>query len=323
MAACFRRKFALCIVGLSMCCFVVCILQFRLQSIPKEPYLSEVISADKRLRKVFSKNTSISTNTVKVLNVLHNSSNWSQHASVYVSKTPVKSHHYSEEISSIDPLDHILKISTFIDGMSNKVAMSGSVHKLLGSVFSAAKDLRAKAVFDFLACSRKYMEEDGHAAPDYYNFSNLYSSFKFECTAFKDMRFMKSLVLQRKPPWPITALASFPGSGNTWLRYLLEQVTGVFTGSNDCDLVLKLAGLMGEGITSNNVLVIKTHRPSYYVVDSEMDGGAKFKAAIVLLRNPYDAIVAEYHRQVLWSHVRTLDPDHFSEYKYAFIFLCF
>lgn len=30
----------------------------------------------------------------------------------------------------------------------------------------------------------------------------------------------------RRPPGPPTALASFPGSGNTWLRYLLQQATG-------------------------------------------------------------------------------------------------
>ena len=28
------------------------------------------------------------------------------------------------------------------------------------------------------------------------------------------------------PPGPITALASFPGSGNTWVRHLLQQATG-------------------------------------------------------------------------------------------------
>ena len=28
------------------------------------------------------------------------------------------------------------------------------------------------------------------------------------------------------PPLPVTALASFPGSGNTWVRFLLEQITG-------------------------------------------------------------------------------------------------
>ena len=30
---------------------------------------------------------------------------------------------------------------------------------------------------------------------------------------------------------PPLALASFPGSGNTWLRYLIEGATGVFSGS--------------------------------------------------------------------------------------------
>ena len=33
----------------------------------------------------------------------------------------------------------------------------------------------------------------------------------------------------RAVPGAVTALASFPGSGNTWLRYLLQQATG---GSN-------------------------------------------------------------------------------------------
>ena len=27
-------------------------------------------------------------------------------------------------------------------------------------------------------------------------------------------------------PGPVVALASFPGSGNTWIRYLLQQATG-------------------------------------------------------------------------------------------------
>ena len=30
---------------------------------------------------------------------------------------------------------------------------------------------------------------------------------------------------------PLVALASFPSSGNTWLRYLIEGITGIFTGS--------------------------------------------------------------------------------------------
>ena len=30
------------------------------------------------------------------------------------------------------------------------------------------------------------------------------------------------------PPGPVTALASFPGSGNTWVRHLLEQLSGEY-----------------------------------------------------------------------------------------------
>jgi hypothetical protein len=188
--------------------------------------------------------------------------------------------------------------------------------KVLTDAFVAAKDLRAKSVFDFISCSQKMMEDEGTLSPDFYDFTSLWGGgFAFECTSLEDMHFMKSLVVQRRPPWPITALASFPGSGNTWIRFLLEQTTGVFTGSNDCDMVLKRAGLLGESITSNNVLVIKTHHPSLFVehLDPGFAGGPQYKAAIVLIRNPYDAILAEYQMQVLWSHVRTLEPSHFKE----------
>ena len=43
-----------------------------------------------------------------------------------------------------------------------------------------------------------------------------------------------------------TALASYPGSGNTWLRYLIEGATGIFTGSRYKDLQIQMYGLWGE-----------------------------------------------------------------------------
>ena len=33
---------------------------------------------------------------------------------------------------------------------------------------------------------------------------------------------------------PIIPLASYEGSGNTWARYLIEQLTGIFTGDMYC-----------------------------------------------------------------------------------------
>ena len=52
------------------------------------------------------------------------------------------------------------------------------------------------------------------------------------------------------PKSPIVALVSSPGSGNTWLRYLLEQASGVFTGSIYCDHSLKSL-FPGEHIGKN------------------------------------------------------------------------
>ena len=37
-------------------------------------------------------------------------------------------------------------------------------------------------------------------------------------------------------PGPVTALASFPGSGNTWLRYLLQQVDDNDNHDDDADV---------------------------------------------------------------------------------------
>jgi len=45
-----------------------------------------------------------------------------------------------------------------------------------------------------------------------------------------------------------TALASYPGSGNTWVRYLLEAASGIFTGSRYKDLQLQI---FGETILKN------------------------------------------------------------------------
>ena len=41
---------------------------------------------------------------------------------------------------------------------------------------------------------------------------------------------------------PPVALASFPNSGNTWLRYLIEGLTGIYTGSFYLDMGLTKKG---------------------------------------------------------------------------------
>ena len=46
-----------------------------------------------------------------------------------------------------------------------------------------------------------------------------------------------------------TALMSFPGSGNTWMRHLIETATGFFTGSVYNDKGLHQNGFKGERLS--------------------------------------------------------------------------
>ena len=106
----------------------------------------------------------------------------------------------------------------------------------------------------------------------------------------------------RKP----VALVSETGSGNTWVRGLLEKGTGICTGAIYCDPALRISGMVGEFVTGSSVLVVKTHTPDYQwegvahpnrASDPEHEDG-NYGAAILLVRNPFDAFVSEWNRFV-------------------------
>lgn len=46
----------------------------------------------------------------------------------------------------------------------------------------------------------------------------------------------------RNKSYPLIALATFPGSGNTWIRGLIERLTGYFTGLAYSDKALYMKG---------------------------------------------------------------------------------
>ncbi|XP_077866952.1 uncharacterized protein LOC144355811 [Saccoglossus kowalevskii] len=84
---------------------------------------------------------------------------------------------------------------------------------------------------------------------------------------------------------PLVGLTSFPRSGNTWTRHLIEIATGIFTGS-----LYNADGLYKGGFTAEyddpnlgRAVVYKAH-----VYDDI------FKSGIVLIRNPYDSFVSFY-----------------------------
>ena len=93
-----------------------------------------------------------------------------------------------------------------------------------------------------------------------------------------------------KPKGPKVALASFPGSGNTWLRYLLQQATGILTGSVYKDYALLKNGFPAENVSNGSVLVVKTH---------EFGPKARkpFDRVVLLVRNPFASLQAEFNRR--------------------------
>ncbi|XP_056140792.1 sialate:O-sulfotransferase 1 isoform X2 [Lampris incognitus] len=143
---------------------------------------------------------------------------------------------------------------------------------------------------------------------------------------------------------PLVALSSFPGAGNTWVRHLIELVTGCYTGSFYFDGTLYNRGGKGRTQCSTRVSVAvvrcigllmtlihpSTHpsvRPSIHpsthpsILDASKgfkgekdywksgrsicvkthESGQKeiemFDAAILLIRNPYRSLMAEFNRK--------------------------
>ena len=107
---------------------------------------------------------------------------------------------------------------------------------------------------------------------------------------------------------PVTLLASYPGSGNSWVRQLIETATGIYTGSVYCDPSYVASGMIGEGLRTGNVVVVKTH---FSKINSSK--------IIYIIRNPFDAIVAEWsrfltRRNMEGRHVSEIGNEHFGKY---------
>ncbi|XP_071789463.1 sialate:O-sulfotransferase 2-like [Asterias amurensis] len=111
-------------------------------------------------------------------------------------------------------------------------------------------------------------------------------------TAAEDTRCNGTITLKPEGTMPLVAVSSFPGSGNTWVRYLIERATGIYTGSFYNDGVLFKQGFMGEREkwTKGNTIGVKTHRFDEKHV-------RQFEAAVLIIRNPYKAIISEHNRK--------------------------
>ena len=92
---------------------------------------------------------------------------------------------------------------------------------------------------------------------------------------------------------PTVALGSFPGSGNSWVRQLLESATGIYTGSVYCDRSYIQAGMIGESVSTGNVIVVKIHAAPD--VTKKLLNHDK---AIYIVRSPFGALLSEKNRRI-------------------------
>ncbi|XP_074869704.1 sialate:O-sulfotransferase 1 [Carettochelys insculpta] len=88
------------------------------------------------------------------------------------------------------------------------------------------------------------------------------------------------------------ALSSFPGAGNTWARHLIEHATGYYTGSYYFDGTLYNKGFKGEKDhwRSRRTICVKTHESGKREIEM-------FDSSILLIRNPYKSLMAEFNRK--------------------------
>ena len=117
------------------------------------------------------------------------------------------------------------------------------------------------------------------------------------------------------------ALASMQGSGNTWVRAILERTTGICTGYSICDYMTRVRGFIGESIQSGSVLVVETHDPSPQWNQNRTTYKANavlgFGSAIYIVRNPYYSAIAEWNRletsSILRNESRITPGKYFGE----------
>ena len=119
---------------------------------------------------------------------------------------------------------------------------------------------------------------------------------------------------------PQAFLISFPRSGNSLLRKLLEDATGVLTGSHYQDRTLFDAGLRGEMNNGANTLLVKHHfldfihrrvtvGDVYDPTDPRRFQRYRVERYVYAVRNPLDSLVSYWMYAQHWQHEEEVPVD--------------
>ena len=130
-----------------------------------------------------------------------------------------------------------------------------------------------------------------------------------ECSQYRT-RFVVRQSLQTR------ALVSYPGSGNTWTRYLVEAATGVFTGSIFIAKGIIEAGHYGEArdYSDGSTILQKTHHRALpgntFGLEWRKEHIRQFGGrGVLVIRNPYKAIISFYNFKQTGSQTKSVSAE--------------
>ena len=109
------------------------------------------------------------------------------------------------------------------------------------------------------------------------------------------------------------AFCTFPRSGNSFLRKLLEQTTGISTGATiqlHTSTSLQIMGLKGEKIIDDRVWIVKAHHPSLMPMVLEFASDK----VVCCVRNPLDVILSFASLSNTMSHTANPEFDYPTDY---------
>lgn len=133
---------------------------------------------------------------------------------------------------------------------------------------------------------------------------------EYETLIKGDFKFLdkKSLLLGNR-----VALASYPRTGNSFLRKTLEQITGVFSGSDmhlDLTITLQQQGMLGEQTVDNSCWIVKTHFP----INDNPTQAFDADKIIYITRHPVDVIPSQ--ASLMFTMAHSIEPKKpWSEYQ--------
>ena len=173
---------------------------------------------------------------------------------------------------------------------------------------------------EWIQAHRNFMDDKQHKSgyPPIFQYPPPLELLRFldQTSKSSDGSFMDFL----KESLGVSLLISYPRSGNTLLRTLLERTTGIVTGSDtrpDRTLSKALAeahNLVGEGLVQRNkTCFVKTHWPER--VGCQVFEGHR---AILIVRNPFDAIDSYWNLNVTNTHTETVTDDVYDLFRGKF-----